>query len=84
MSHPTVLITGVAGFIGSHVADHCLAQGFKVVGMDDLSGGFLENVPEGVEFIKGSCTDAETVANLFAQHRFEYVYHLGAYAAEGL
>jgi UDP-glucose 4-epimerase len=41
-----VLVTGVAGFIGSHVAEHCLRLGFQVVGIDDLSGGFLENASE--------------------------------------
>ena len=40
-----VLVTGAAGFIGSHVADHCLAQGMDVVATDDLSGGFRDNVP---------------------------------------
>jgi cyclase len=45
-----VLITGVAGFIGSHVAEHCLEMGFNVTGVDDLSGGFIENVPKGVDF----------------------------------
>ena len=41
---PRVLVTGVAGFIGSHVAANCLKQGFKVTGVDDLSGGFIENI----------------------------------------
>ena len=84
MSNPTVLITGVAGFIGSHVADHCLAAGYKVVGLDDLSGGFTENIPAGVEFVRGSVTDAQLLGKLFAEHKFHTVYHLGAYAAEGL
>ena len=39
------LVTGAAGFIGSHVADACLALGMEVVATDDLSGGFIENVP---------------------------------------
>lgn len=84
MSNPTVLITGVAGFIGSHVADHCLAAGYKVVGLDDLSGGFTENIPAGVEFVHGSVTDAQLLGKLFSEHKFHTVYHLGAYAAEGL
>jgi nucleoside-diphosphate-sugar epimerase len=54
----TVLFTGVAGFIGSHVAEHCLKLGMRVVGPDDLSGGFVENVPEGVTFVEGSIIDA--------------------------
>ncbi|HXY38395.1 MAG TPA: NAD-dependent epimerase/dehydratase family protein [Vicinamibacteria bacterium] len=80
----TALVTGAAGFIGSHVAAHCLALGMEVVGLDDLSGGFAENVPAGVRFVQGSVTDAPLLEQLFAEHRFAYVYHLAAYAAEGL
>lgn len=80
----TVLVTGAAGFIGAHVARHCLALGHHVVGLDDLSGGFRENVPPQVEFVEGSITDVALVTRLFEQHRFDYVYHLAAYAAEGL
>lgn len=79
-----VLVTGVAGFIGSHVAEHCLREGFEVVGMDDLSGGFRENVPAGVDFRVGSVTDVDWVHRLFEKTRFDYIYHLAAYAAEGL
>ncbi len=79
-----VLVTGAAGFIGSHVADACLALGFDVVAVDDLSGGFERNVPRGCTFIRGSVADFGFVAALFREHRFAYVYHLAAYAAEGL
>lgn len=78
------LITGGAGFIGSHVARHCLALGHEVTVLDDLSGGFADQVPAGARFIQGSITDADLVSRLFAEHRFTYVYHLAAYAAEGL
>jgi UDP-glucose 4-epimerase len=78
------LVTGAAGFMGSHVARHCLALGHDVVGVDDLSGGFLENIPEGVDFKEGSVMDAAFVTDLFATTHFDYVYHLAAYAAEGL
>ena len=79
-----VLVTGAAGFIGSHVAEHCLALGLRVVALDDLTGGFIENVPPGVTFVQGSVTDVELVQRLFREHEFRYVYHLAAYAAEGL
>lgn len=83
-SRPLSLVTGGAGFIGAHVARHCLARGHQVVVLDDLSGGFVENVPAGAVFVQGSVTDAPLVQRLFAAHRFDYVYHLAAYAAEGL
>jgi UDP-glucose 4-epimerase len=78
------LITGAAGFIGSHVVDACLDLGMDVVATDDLSGGFRGNVPDGARFVEGDLRDAEFVAGLWNGGRFDYVYHLGAYAAEGL
>ena len=59
-----ILITGVAGFIGSNVASRFLLEGYSVVGVDDLSGGNLDNIPEGVEFIKGDLALASTIAML--------------------
>ena len=79
-----VLITGGAGFIGSHVASHCLEAGMDVVVLDDLSGGFLDQVPRGAIFHKGSVCYTELVDELFLKHQFDYVYHLAAYAAENL
>lgn len=84
MSAPVSLVTGAAGFIGSHVCDHLLARGHRVVALDDLSGGYRENVPDGCAWVEGSINDAALVDALFARHRFDYVYHLAAYAAEGL
>jgi len=78
------LVTGGAGFIGSHVAKHCLELGHEVFVLDDLSGGFEDHIPPGVTFIEGSITDSELVSRLFQEHKFDYVYHLAAYAAEGL
>lgn len=80
----TSLVTGGAGFIGSHVARHCLAMGHNVVVLDDLSGGFRDQVPAGAAFVEGSITDPMLLARLFDEHQFDYVYHLAAYAAEGL
>src|SRR4051794_25952792 len=79
-----VLVTGGAGFIGAHVARHLLEAGHDVVVLDDLSGGYEENVPAGATFIAGSVTDPELVDELFRTHDFVHVFHLAAYAAEGL
>lgn len=79
-----ILVTGAAGFIGSHVCRHLLKANYRVVGVDDLSGGFRDYVPDGVEFIEGSVTDTAFVNSLFAKNRFDHVFHLAAYAAEGL
>ena len=78
------LVTGGAGFIGSHVAEELAGLGHEVHAVDDLTGGFRDNVPEKAQFHEGSVSDPEFVKDLFARFRFDYVYHLAAYAAEGL
>ncbi len=78
------LVTGGAGFMGAHVARTLLERGHSVVILDDLSGGFVENVPPEARFVEGSIVDDALVSRLFAQERFDHVYHLAAYAAEGL
>jgi UDP-glucose 4-epimerase len=78
-----ILVTGGAGFIGSHIAGELVRRGHQVIVLDDLSGGFVDNVPEGAEFVRGSINDIQLVESLFDQH-FDYVFHLAAYAAEGL
>jgi len=78
------LVTGAAGFIGSHVVDGCLELGMDVVATDDLSGGFRENVSEEARWVEGDLRDSDFVRSLWDDGRYDYVYHLGAYAAEGL
>ena len=78
------LVTGAAGFIGSHVVDGCLELGMDVVATDDLSGGYIENISQRAEFLAGDLRDADFVTSLWRDRTFDYVYHLGAYAAEGL
>lgn len=81
---PRALVTGAAGFMGSHVADECVSLGMEVVATDDLSGGFAENIPATAAWIEGDLRDSDFVRSLWDSGPFDYVYHLGAYAAEGL
>jgi len=72
------LVTGGAGFIGSHVAEQLLAAGYEVHLLDDLSNGKAENVPEGATLHVGSITDAAFVDQLFAELKPDRVFHLAA------
>lgn len=79
-----VLVTGGAGFIGSHVVDKLVHAGHNVIALDDLSGGYRDNVHPDAAFVEGSILDVELLSRIFEDHRVKYVYHLAAYAAEGL
>ena len=78
------LVTGAAGFMGSHVVDHVIGMGHEVIALDDLSGGFRDNVNPKATFVEGSVVDQAVIDRLFREHAIDYVYHLAAYAAEGL
>jgi len=80
----TCLVTGGAGFLGSHVAEELLKNDCSVVILDDLSGGSVDNVPAAANFERGSVLDRPRIEALFERHTFNYVFHLAAYAAEGL
>lgn len=77
-----VVVTGVAGFLGSHVADAFLAKGWQVRGIDNLLGGSLDNVPDGVEFFELDLDDFEGVAPVFVGA--DLVVHAACTAYEGL
>lgn len=77
-----VLITGVAGFLGSHLADRFLSEGHTVVGVDNLIGGYLENVPSKVEFYEHDLGNLNLIRPLFKD--IEIVIHSACTAYEGL
>jgi UDP-glucose 4-epimerase len=79
-----ILVTGGAGFIGRHLCDRLADAGHDVLAVDDLSGGFRENVPSKVAFQSVDCANSEQVKDLFINLKFDHVYHFAAYAAEGL
>jgi UDP-glucose 4-epimerase len=80
-----ILITGVAGLLGSRLADYIIENhpNVQIVGIDDLSGGYKENINPKVEFWQMNLV-THPVENCFEVHKFDYVYHFAAYAAEGL
>lgn len=77
-----VFITGVAGFLGSHLADEFLEHGYEVAGNDNFVGGYESNIPEGVEFHEVDCTDVDGMKA--AMQDADIVYHTAALAYEGL
>jgi len=79
----TVLVTGGAGFIGSHLADRLLAEGHRVISVDDLTTGRIANLVDargyGKEFTFFNMdVRADGLLPLFERHRPEVVYHLAA------
>jgi len=79
-----ILVTGAAGLLGSHLAEYLVNKGHKVFGIDNLSGGYLENVHPSVNFFQIDLTDRAAVEKIMEAHKFDFVYHFAAYAAVGL
>ena len=77
-----IFITGVAGFLGSHLADLMISQGHSVAGNDNMIGGYTDNVPQDVEFHQIDCCDLENLTKAMAG--CDIVYHTAATAYEGL
>jgi len=77
-----VLITGVAGFMGSHLADSFLDKNYKVIGIDNLIGGYIENIPTGVEFHEADLDNLCQIQDLF--NDVDLVIHAACTAYEGL
>ena len=85
MDKKYVLITGVAGLIGSRLADWIIENkpDYCVVGVDNLFGGYEENINKNVIFYNKELS-SDDLSGLFEKYNFEYVFHFAAYAAEGL
>jgi len=77
-----IFITGIAGFLGSHLADRMLELGHTVAGNDTLIGGYVDNVPKQAEFYQIDCCDIEAMTQ--AMQGSDVVYHCAATAHEGL
>jgi UDP-glucose 4-epimerase len=77
-----IFITGIAGFLGSHLADRMIELGHTVAGNDTLIGGYVDNVPKQAEFFQIDCCDIEAMTN--AMQGSDIVYHCAATAHEGL
>jgi UDP-glucose 4-epimerase len=77
-----VFITGVAGFLGSHLADAFLARGYHVAGIDNLIGGYKDNVPKDVQFFEGDLLNFNDLSKVFKG--YDLVYHTACTAYEGL
>jgi UDP-glucose 4-epimerase len=80
-----ILITGVAGLLGSRLSDWIIEHkpDVHIVGIDDMSGGYKENVNSKVELWEMNLVNGN-IEECFERHQFDYVYHFAAYAAEGL
>src|SRR5277367_304903 len=77
-----IFVTGVAGFLGSHLADTMIANGHTVVGIDNMIGGELDNVPHAVQFHQVDCNDFSAIRELMVG--CDVVFHCAATAYEGL
>ena len=81
-SSKKILITGVAGFLGSHLAEKLSAMNNKVVGVDNMLGGYKDNVPKNIDFFNLDCCDLKKMNEVMKG--VDVVYHCAATAHEGL
>ena len=77
-----ILVTGAAGFLGSHLSEQLSKLGHDVIGIDNMIGGYDDNVPKNIQFYKTDCCDFEKIKNLMKG--VNIVYHCAATAHEGL
>ncbi|HIJ10713.1 TPA: NAD-dependent epimerase/dehydratase family protein [Candidatus Woesearchaeota archaeon] len=79
-----VLITGAAGLLGANFSRYLVECGYRVVGIDNLSGGMVGSVDPRIDFYPVDLADERVINNIFEIEKPDYVYHFAAYAAEGL
>ena len=88
MKNKKVIVTGNAGLIGSHFSKYLLDNGYDVIGIDNLSGGYLDFIDKRLiknkKFYKIDLNDEKEIDKIFKKIKPDYVYHFAAYAAEGL
>ena len=77
-----VLVTGVAGFLGSHLSEKLVELGHSVIGIDNMIGGYDDNVPKNIQFHNVDCCDFKKIQSLM--RKIDVVYHCAATAHEGL
>lgn len=83
LANKNILVTGGAGFIGSHLCDELLISGAKVVALDNLSTGKMENLELAsknlnFEFVKGDVNDLNFLKSIFLKYHFDYIFHYAA------
>lgn len=71
----TILITGVAGLLGSRLADYLCDLNYKVIGIDDMSGGYVENIDSRVLLYQKNIAQ-DDIGYIFQEHKPDYVFHL--------
>lgn len=79
-----VLITGAAGLLGNNFSRYLIKKGYRVIGIDDFSGGYKDLVDPSVHLHECNLIDDKSVSHIFATETPDYVFHFAAYAAVGL
>ena len=81
-SSKKILVTGVAGFLGSHLAEKLTEMNHEVIGIDNMSGGYKDNIPKNIKFFDFDCCDLEKMKQV--TRNVDVIYHCAATAHEGL
>ena len=82
MNKTKILITGVAGFLGSHLAEKLHNLNYEVIGVDNMSSGYEDNIPKEIKFHKFDCCDFDNMNKIMKG--IDVIYHCAAAAHEGL